>query len=95
MVDPIPLREPISKHRDPVSVHSERLDAMLEAFSARSRRTSRRFAAYAMLGAVVVVTLGIWGFAFETSTLQVPVRTPTMASNGPVMVMIGPAPSRN
>ncbi len=92
MVDPLSSYDTLSKHRDPASVQSERLDALREMFSARSRITARRSALYAVLGAMVVVGFGIWGFAVETNTRDMPMRPPVpQRPAGPIMVVITPS----
>ncbi len=73
MLIPLPSRPPVSVPRDPVAFYSERLDADHERFSAASRRATRRFGIYAVLGAALVVGFGIWGFGEETNTRNVPV----------------------
>ena len=85
------MDQPISKHRDPLAVQSERLDAMLEAFSAESRRATRRLALAAVLGAFCVVAFGIWGFRFETNTRTMHVRRlPIAQSAEPVVIVLNP-----
>ena len=71
--------------------YNERLDAELDRFNARSRQGVWRNAIYAVLGAVVIVGIGIWGFGIETNTRNAPVAHPPAPSPGPaVMVIIRP-----
>ncbi len=71
--------------------YSERLDAELDRFNARSRKGVWRNAIYAVFGAIIIVGIGIWGFGVETNTRNAPVRHPPTPSPGPaVMVIIQP-----
>ncbi len=98
MLIPLPSRPPVGVAREPVAFYSERLDADHARFSAASRRATRRFGIYAVLGAALVVGVGVWGFGKETNTRNVPIRPVT--SGGPpapaatpgsaVMVVIRP-----
>ena len=97
MLIPLPSRPPVSVPRDPVAFYSERLDADHERFSAASRRAARRFGIYAVVGAALVVGVGVWGFGKETNTRNAPIRGAAIAPRGPatapastVMVVIRP-----
>ena len=72
--------------------YSERLDAELDRFNARSRSGLWRSAVYAVLGAIAVVAFGIWGFGIETNTRNAPARPPPAAlpPGSTVMVVIKP-----
>ena len=100
MLIPLPSRPPVSVPRDPVAFYSERLDADHERFSAASRRATRRFGVYAVLGAALVVGVGVWGFGKETNTRNAPVRgaaarapvlRPATIPGSTVMVVIRPS----
>ncbi len=83
MLIPLPSRPRAGVPRDPVAFYSERLDADHERFDAASRRATRRFGIYAVLGAALVVGVGIWGFGKETNTRNVPIRSVPIRS-GPI-----------
>ncbi len=73
MRPPLPTELSLHASRDPISVQSERLDALLEQFGARSRAAARRYGLTAALAAILVVAFGVWGFRFETNTRVMPV----------------------
>jgi hypothetical protein len=74
-----------------VAFYSERLDADLERFERETRRASRRLWPYAVLGAVLVVVFGVWGFGVETNTRNAPVHlAPPLAPGSAVTVTIHP-----
>ena len=90
MIDPPPL--PGSGLGNHAASYSERLDAELDRFDARSRRGLWRSAIYAVLGAIAVVAFGAWSFGIETNTRNAPAR-PAPAASPPgstVMVVIRP-----
>ena len=90
MIDPPP--PPGSGLGEHPASYSERLDAELDRFNARSRRGLWRSAIYAVLGAIGVVAFGIWSFGIETNTRNAPARpSPAAAPPGStVMVVIKP-----
>ena len=90
MIDPRPL--PGNGLGKPPAFYSERLDAELDRFNARSRRGLWRSAIYAVLGAIVVVAFGTWSFRIETNTRNAPARQVPAASppGSTVMVVIRP-----
>ncbi|WP_428393358.1 hypothetical protein [Lichenicoccus sp.] len=58
----------IGRHRDPLTLYSERLDLVAENFEVRARSKVLRSRLYAAIGAVLVVAFGVWGFGMETNT---------------------------
>ncbi len=82
--------EPVSINalRDPVSVERERLEARLERFATRSNAPGRRSGLYAVLGALLVVGFGVWGFRKETNTRLAPVHA---ESTGAAVMVVLPA----
>jgi hypothetical protein len=75
-----------------VAFYTERLDADLRRFDLEARRASRRLWPYSVLGAVLIVGFGVWGFGEETNTRNAPVQpAPLLRPSGStVMVAIHP-----
>lgn len=86
---------PASGLSEHAAFYSERLDAELDRFNAESRKAVWRSGIYAVLGAIVVVGIGIWGFGVETNTRNAPARhIPAAPPPGStVMVVIKPGGS--
>ena len=80
---PPPIDAPDLARR--VGSYSERVDAEHARFVAAWRRTRRRFAVCAVLGAALVAGFGAWAFRIETNTR----RAPVPPRGSPVMVVIG------
>ena len=67
---------------------TEVLDAGQDRFTAGERRRSRRVALYAVIGALVVVGIGVWGFGVETNTRLAPIHWQKLAPS--IQVTIRP-----
>ena len=89
---PLPTSSDTSRLSQRVASYSERVDAEHTRFNADWRRARRRFALCAVLGAVLVVGVGVWGFRIETNTTNAPIgRARSVKPQGStVMVVIDP-----
>ena len=58
---------------------NDMLDAEQERYASRERRHARRNALYAVIGAILVVGIGVWGFGVETNTRLAPIRWQKLA----------------
>lgn len=82
MIDPVQFPSPAGRLGERLAAYGERVDADLERFNIEQRRIARRRGLYAVLGAMIVVGIGIWGFGEETNTRNGPAATAALPQRG-------------
>nr|WP_321983155.1 hypothetical protein [uncultured Lichenicoccus sp.] len=83
---PPPQRPRIHEAAAQSASFNDFLDAEQDRFRARERRQARRVALYAVIGAVLVVGIGVWGFGVETNTRHAPIHWQKLAPSIAVVI---------
>ncbi|WP_428374983.1 hypothetical protein [Lichenicoccus sp.] len=86
MPHPRPVRPRSHDAAAQAASFNDLLDAEQDRFKARERRHARRVAFYAVLGAILVVGIGVWGFGVETNTRNAPIRWEKLAPSISVVI---------
>ena len=79
MPHPLPQRPRTQDAAAQAAAFNDLLDAEQDRFHARERRHGRRMALCAVIGALLVVGIGVWGFGVETNTRNAPIHWQKLA----------------